>query len=398
MTTSNPAANGRGDLLLVQAASLLWSLQFAFLNPALALLLSNGLGATEGQVGIVLALFNASGFVASLVVPAVADRRRDYLGPMMVSGALALALAGSLAVAGSLPVAAIALVVLGGPAGVGSSLFFAHLNATGRGQSAVMSARAMMSLAWVAGPPLAMLLGRTAGIRSVLVAIAVVSVAGILLVGVLRRRGERPADARPGRASASGLPLGRVSGVVVAFIVLHATNSTMTSMMTLYTTSQLGLDMVWGGVALAVAAFIEIPALLLLGRLSARFRPLPMLLVGGLAGMAFFVSMASVDGLAGLLTAQVLNAWFVATISGVGLTWFMEIIPRPGLASGLFSNTFRLGAVFAGAIISIAGTASGYRGMFLVCAGLVALASLIVLIAGRGPQPVVSSESRDDPE
>ena len=69
--------------LLVPSAALLWGLQFAFLNPALALLLVALYDASAGEVGTVLAVYNASGFVASLLVPAHADRQREYLRPML---------------------------------------------------------------------------------------------------------------------------------------------------------------------------------------------------------------------------------------------------------------------------------------------------------------------------
>jgi MFS transporter, SET family, sugar efflux transporter len=55
-------------------------LQFAFLNPAQALLLVTLFHATAAEVGWVIAVYNASGFLASLVLPAYADRRQDYLG------------------------------------------------------------------------------------------------------------------------------------------------------------------------------------------------------------------------------------------------------------------------------------------------------------------------------
>jgi SET family sugar efflux transporter-like MFS transporter len=46
---------------------------------------------------------------------------------MLACGVLTLVLAGALAATTSLPVAVAGLVLLGGPAGVGSSLLFAHL-------------------------------------------------------------------------------------------------------------------------------------------------------------------------------------------------------------------------------------------------------------------------------
>jgi SET family sugar efflux transporter-like MFS transporter len=117
--------------LLVPSSALLWGLQLAFLSPALALILVNLYGATTAEVGWVLGIYNASGFIASLLLPAYADKKHNYLGPMLVCGALTLLLAVVLAVATTLPVATIALVAIGGPAGVGSSMLFAHLRHSG---------------------------------------------------------------------------------------------------------------------------------------------------------------------------------------------------------------------------------------------------------------------------
>ncbi len=385
MSANGDHGQDRGERLLAQVTSLVLSLQFAFLSPSLALFLSASLGAGEGQVGLVLALFNASGFLANLVIPILADRRNEYLKVMMACGVSAIAMAGALYLVTSLPLAAIVLVTLGGPAGVGGSLLFAHLNSADFGVQAVMGARAMMSVAWVAGPPLAMLLARVAGVRSVLGAMVVTSVAGIVLVAAMRRRRgamEAGSRTRKDKESAEGLPISRLVMVVVAFVFFGAANSAMTSTMTIFTVNSLGLDVVWGGVALAVAAAIEVPFLLLLGRLSSRFTPIQLLVTGGVSGILFFASMTMVNGVPALLAVQLFNAWFVASVNGVGLTWFMDIIPRPGLASGLFSNAYRVGAITAGGIIAVAGTSVGYQGMFVVCAAVITVAVIIVLVAG----------------
>jgi hypothetical protein len=139
--------------LLVPSSALLWGLQLAFLSPALALILVNLYGATTAEVGWVLGIYNASGFVASLLLPAYADKKHDYLGPMLVCGALTLLLAVVLALVTSLPIATIALVVIGGPAGVGSSMLYAHLRHSGARPADIVNTRAIVSVAWVAGPP-----------------------------------------------------------------------------------------------------------------------------------------------------------------------------------------------------------------------------------------------------
>ena len=83
-----------------------------------------------------------------------------------------------------------------------------------------------------------------------------------------------------------------------------------------------------------------------------------------------------------------LNAWFFAAVAGVGLTLFQQIIPRPGLASGLYTNTRRLGAIVSGPIISLGSmTALGYSGIFAVCAALTVLALVVVGVARRLTSP-----------
>jgi SET family sugar efflux transporter-like MFS transporter len=93
--------------------------------------------------------------------------------------------------------------------------------------------------------------------------------------------------------------------------------------------------------------------------------------------------MAAVSGPLPLLALQLLNAAFFAVVAGVGLPLFQEIIPRPGLASGLYTNTRRLGAIVSGPIIALGSLAIGYRAVFAACAVLTGLALLVVALLGR---------------
>jgi SET family sugar efflux transporter-like MFS transporter len=378
--------------LLVPSAALLWGLQFAFLNPALALLLVALFDATPGEVGWVLAVYNASGFVASLVLPAYADRREDYLRPMLACGVLTVALVALLAVATSLPVAVIGLVVLGGPAGVGSSLLFAHLKYSGATPSDVVNTRAIVSVAWVAGPPLATLIIASFGDRSILVAIAAVAVLNVATTAaMLAERSAAGAEPpEPGEAAGDERPLSRlgVGLIVAAFIALQATNNAVVSIMGLFVTQTLGLDVIWAGIALGVAAGLEIPALLLIGRLSRRVSSLALIASGCLVGIAYYTAMAYVSGPVLLVGLQVLNAWFFAVVAGVGLTLFQAVIPRPGMASGLYVNTRRLGAIVSGPLISFGSmTALGYGGVFAACAALTAAALVAIGVVARTSRP-----------
>ena len=371
---------------VVPSAAFLWGLQFAFLNPALALLLVTQFDATAGQVGWVLAVYNASGFLASLVIPAYADRRKDYLRPMLGCGVLTLALAGLLAATSRIPVAVVGLAVLGGPASVASSLLFAQLRYSGAGLSEIVKTRAWVSAAWIAGPPLATVIIGSFGSQAILVAIAVVAVLGMVVTfAMLGQRSAVPAADVAG-ASAAAVSRSKLSVALIflAFIVLQATNYAVVSVMALYVTARLDLDVIWAGVTLGVAAALEIPALLLIGRLGRRFSSLRLLASGCLAGIAYYTAMTFISGPVLLIAVQLLNAWFFAAIAGVGLALFQEIIPRPGLASGLYTNTRRLGAIVAGPIIALGSrTSFGYSGTFALCAALTAFALAVIGAAAR---------------
>lgn len=378
--------------LLVPGSALLWGLQFAVLVPSLALLLVALYGATPAQVGWVLAVYNGAGFVAALVVPALADRRGDYLAPMLGCAVLTLLLAAALWAVTSLPLAVVALVVLGAPAGVGVSLLFAHLRSEGAGTPQVTQVRALVSFAWVAGPPLAAFLIAGAGERAVLPALAVLAVLnGLTTAALVARRRRRLAEGVPTAGApddAIAVSRGGVLVVALGFVLLQSANATVVSVMALFTTRDLGLDVVWSGVALGVAAAAEVPALLLLGRVGRRSSDLALVVSGSAVGVLYFLLMAVVTGPVGLVSVQLLNAWSFAVIAGTGLGLFQRVVARPGLASGLYANTRRLGGVVSGPVVGLGGaTTWGYGAAFLVCAGLTALGVLLVALALRTASP-----------
>jgi len=381
--------------LLVPSSALLWGLQLAFLSPALALILTDLYGATASEVGCVLAVYNASGFVASLLMPAYADKKHDYLGPMLVCGALTVLLAVGLALATSLPIATIVLVVIGGPAGVGSSLLYAHLRHSGARPADIVNTRAIVSVAWVAGPPLATFIIGWFGSQAILLAIAAVAVLNVATTALMMAH--RNASARAVAAAPASAPAAATSGespfsrtgtvlILAAFIVLQATNATGMTIMTVYVTETLQLNLMWAGIALGVAAALEVPALLVIGRLGERHSHLALIAGSCVAGIAYYLGLAFVTGPTILIALQLLNAWFFAGIAGIGLPLFQQMIPRPGLSTGLYMNTRRVGAIVAGPIIAIGSlTAFGQRGIFLTSAALTVVGLLLILIAGRTP-------------
>lgn len=111
----------------------------------------------------------------------------------------------------------------------------------------------------------------------------------------------------------------RVGVIVAVFIALQATNTATVSIMSLFVTQTLGLPVTWAGVALGVAAGLEIPALLLVGRLNRRHPSLRLITVGCLTGIAYYAAMTWAHGPLLLLALQALNALFLLSSRALAL-------------------------------------------------------------------------------
>ena len=140
-----------------------------------------------------------------------------------------------------------------------------------------MRTRAVFSFSWVAGPPLAAFLMGLLGNRSVLWAIAGVALLGMMVTGAMIRERARatpvpitvdvPNDRLVDAFRRGGVPL-----LILALTLLMAAGSASVSALPLLVTQQLGLDVIWSGLALGVAAALRILPVLLSRDSTARSR------------------------------------------------------------------------------------------------------------------------------
>lgn len=371
---------------LVPLAALVWGMQYAFLLPVVGLLLVNLYGASPADVGWALMVYNIAGFVSSLILPTWADRRREYLVPMLTAGVLTVALALSLWAVSSLTLAVAALVVLGGPAGMGAGLLFAHMRHASYKREQIVNTRSFVAFAWIAGPPIATFIMGTFGDRAVLPTLAVLGLGNIAVTLLMIREHRALTDDPRARQAEPAAPTAWATVIVVAaaMVLVQATNVAMVSVLGLYVVDQLGFDLRWAGVALGVSAAIEVPMLWGVGRLSRRISSIALLVAGTLSGVLFYVALALVDTIVWLVAIQVLNAFFFAVVGGISLTWFQDVLPRPGLAATISGNVRRLGGVVAGPVVAVAGfTALGYTAVWWLCAALAAVAVVMMVLVDR---------------
>lgn len=374
--------------LLVPSSALLWGLHSSLLSPALALILATLYDASTADIGWSLAIYNAGGFVASLVLPAWADRRRAYLPMLMAAAVLTIALAAALAAVSTLSTATVALVVLGGPAALGTTMLFAHLRDAGAATSSIVNTRAIISAAWMGGPPLATAIIGWAGARGILAALVVIALANIATTAVMmRQRRSAPAEAAEPARSPHSLPPGsRLATLVIigAFVLFQATNATAMTFMALYVTETVGLPVLWAGVVLGLAAALEVPALVLIGRLGDRISHLTLVAVGAVLSAVYYAGLVAVTGPVLLLVLQIPNALGFAAISGIGLALFQDLIPGAGMSTGLFMNARRVGAILSGPIIAAGALPLlGQRGIFAICAVLTVVGLGMIPLAKR---------------
>ena len=374
--------------LLVPSAALLWGLHSSLLSPALALILATLYDASTADIGWTLAIYNVGGFIASIVLPAWTDRRRTYLRMLMAAGVLTIALAAALAAASTLPWATVALVVLGGPAGLGTTMLFAHLRDAGAATSAIVNTRAIISAAWMGGPPLATVIIGWAGARGILLALMLIALANIAMTAVMMRqhRATPAAAAEPARSPHALPPGSRLATVLIigAFVLFQATNATAMTFMALYVTETIGLPVLWAGVVLGLAAALEVPALVITGRLGDRISHLTLVAAGALLSAVYYAGLVIVTEPVLLLVLQLPNALGFAAISGIGLALFQDLIPGAGMSTGLFMNARRVGAVLSGPIIAAGALPLlGQRGIFVICTVLTLIGLGMIPLAKR---------------
>lgn len=367
----------------LRLAALLWGIQISSLNPMTALLLVDLYGASTSQVATTLFLTNILGFFWAWFIPRQADRRRQYLIPVMASGLCAIAMMSLLASVHAVNLAMMIFVVLAGPVGFGNAMVFAYARHIGAPPSEIVTIRSFTSLGWIIGPPAATVLLSGIGGRAVLILIATMAGVNVVVAGYLHRR-HLLIQSVPKQRGPIGKGVNRF-GVVTMFAGFSLMQASMMSAMTvttLYATKVLHTSSLWGGLSLSLAAGLEVPVLLRLRKMSDRGEEFKLLNTGVAVGVIYYLVMAVAVSGPMMLAAQVLNAFYVAVLLATGLTLFQRIMGLPGAAAGLQSNTARVAALLMGPFIGIgANHWIGLRGVFVTCAVSAVIGASLVMLS-----------------
>jgi SET family sugar efflux transporter-like MFS transporter len=406
VTISTTRATGR-RLAPLALVFLTVGLSTAMAAPFLVLFLNDAVHAGATQVAVFLAVAPASAVLASTLIGKLSDRlphRRVVLAASAFAGSAATALT---AVVRDYHALLLVTVTLTACTAAMMPQAFAYareaLHDSDRVAMAMSSLRTLFSVAWVAGPPIAAVLLETGGFRLLYgVSSIMYAAAGLTVLTALRntRPVETAADTapRPGQAGADA-PRRVIWVTVVIFVIGRAAGNLAVQALPLFTIRELGGGVRDAGLLLGLCAGLEIPLMLGFGYLSTRMPVHRLLIAGTGCALAYALLVLVATSEWELVAGQLLNAASIAALTGLGITYVQDMLPRRrGRASTLYSNTFPIGAVIAGPILGAAQHA-GFRMPYAASAALSAIALGLLVLSGRHTEksPAAAMSPADPP-
>nr|MDT0659374.1 MFS transporter [Micromonospora sp. DSM 115978] len=383
----------------------------AVVVPFLSLFLTSAVRADPIRVTVFLVAAPLAGVVASTAIARVSDRRPIRRRLLIVASVSGVVSAGLTAVVRDywlllgLTVSAAAL-----SAALLPQTFAYARQVLDRGDAnlaavGVSVLRALFSVAWVVGPPVAAVL-LAAGGFGYLYALAaalygVAALVAIFWLDEVRGRagpgggGEGPGGGAggvgPGGGAGPDLAAGaipapgwQVALAVVGFTVLQCPLTLGLQALPLLMGAELGGDVRGAGVLLGLCAALEIPLMIGLGVVAGRLTVRVVVLVGACCGAAYNLVAALAPTVWTLAAAQLLNAAFIAAVAGLGISFMQDMLPgQPGRAATLFINSYTVGSILAGPLLGVSQHV-GYRFAYVAGAGL-CVAGLLLLISIRRP-------------
>lgn len=169
--------------------------------------------------------------------------------------------------------------------------------------------------------------------------------------------------------------------ILIFMYTAHWTSSINTA---LFITNNLGGTTSDVGLVSSICAALEIPFMLMLGLLSAKYSNRILMLCGAILGGAYYVVVIISDAMWQMLAAQILLAVFVAVISAIGISYIQDLLPSmPGYASTLYSNSSTIGRLVGSLVGGGLASIVGYRYSFVLCFILIIISAIMLAVSGR---------------
>ena len=370
--------------LQLSVISVVSGVSMAFAMPFHSLFLTSEIRVTPVQLSAFLIASPVASVVASTIMGKLSDgrvQRRYLLVAGGVAGTIGYGLFAVLRDYWLLLGTSVVFVALT------SSLLpqiFAYGRAVSRGPSMMVSVlRTLLSVAWVAGPPLAALMVAKTGWVGLFTATALLQLGVAVLAFTLPAPVAEPEEEKGEEEVVSGPSRGGMSVVTAAFVFLQGSIGLAVGGLPLFVTTELHGTAGDAGLAMGLCAALEIPLILWFGSLANRMSQHKLVVTGAVIALSYHGLMLLTDAVWQVMAAQLLHATVIALVMGVGITYFQSLDPgRPGHASTMFSNTQIVGGMIAGALTGVA-QQLGFRWIYGFTLTMVALGLALLLVAGR---------------
>ncbi|MFE6037559.1 sugar efflux transporter [Streptomyces sp. NPDC056452] len=271
-------------------------------------------------------------------------------------------------------------------------------DSTGREVTPFSSAvRSVFSAGWVIGPPVGFFLLTQIGFGLIYAGAAVM----LLLTALLGRWFLPALPSPPGpkykdHADGSSSGLRRVCATVPrrtwlllgSVTAVNVANQIYLINIALYVTRELHLSAALVGLMAGTCAAFEIPLMIAVGRLADRIGKMRLVAAALVVAVMFFCVLPVAGSTPVLIALQLPNAVWIAVLMSIPMVVVQQEVPGgAGTASALHSSTFPVAQLLAGAITGVVAAQAGFRNVFWFCAGLVALALVLLLsrLATRTP-------------
>jgi MFS family permease len=335
-------------------------------------LYATSLGASLGQVALVVGVQSAVAVVAGLVWGRIADhvgRRRPFvIGAQAGNAVLSLAIASVPTWGWLIPLHALLGVASGAHQVTSLALMGDILEGHPRRGRLISGYRMSGSLAFSVAIVLSGRLAQTAGLRaSFLLAAGIYALAFLVSLGITEPPRAAPIAAPAGFA---GLLRGPMRPLLIVAFTFGLPFAAVYSVWPIWVAQVLGLgratfSQLWG-----IAAFVEVPCMLLAGMLVDRVGRRPTF-VAGLVGFGLvYLLYVLAPPLPGLVATQVLRGVAFAAFTATALTLAIDLAPPEarGRASGLFNSAQGLAQISGNWVGGPLAAALGFRALFALAA------------------------------
>ncbi|MCJ7843203.1 sugar efflux transporter [Lederbergia sp. NSJ-179] len=171
-----------------------------------------------------------------------------------------------------------------------------------------------------------------------------------------------------------------------AFILLFsvvAVNSMNTPLLIIHELNGTHADV---GLMVGLCAGLEIPIMLTFGALSKKLSNQTIVIMSCLVGILYFTVLGIATASWQLIAAQILQATFIAVVTGNGLSYFSDFLPdSAGVAATLYANASTLGRLGGNLMGGFGAELAGFRYVNWLCVSVIFISFIVLFVKPAKP-------------